>query len=346
MAVTLTASSTVWFAELFWTPAIMIQAEDRCHRIGQQARVRCLYFIARGTLDEILWKLIEKKFRDLGEFVEGRENMDIALERELEEEDESEILKVEEITTSKKRKSQDDVSEFFDLEDVGGSIKEEINDLVHEEEDMLKMKSEEDGEDEPDEEENETKPPPVEPSAVQTTASPEAAVVNLLDEDEKEAEPLKTVKEMRQSNTTNGALKGIELDKTVRFDNISLYRIQFRGQRYGFNMLYLKGRAIVKDPLNSGTRVGSIIVAVGSHVLAQEPFNKIRARMANEIQTNSFACLTFGEDEDFTALFKEEILPRFAKGKSRKVQAAREVAAAQQARAKPSETVDLLDDDE
>ncbi|EED91959.1 THAPSDRAFT_262487, partial [Thalassiosira pseudonana CCMP1335] len=67
VAVTLTASSTVWFAELFWTPAIMIQAEDRCHRIGQQARVRCLYFVAKSTLDEVLWKLIEKKFRDLGE---------------------------------------------------------------------------------------------------------------------------------------------------------------------------------------------------------------------------------------------------------------------------------------
>jgi SNF2 family DNA or RNA helicase len=67
VAVTLTASSTVWFAELFWTPAIMVQAEDRCHRIGQQASVRCLYFVAKGTLDEVLWKLIEKKFRDLGE---------------------------------------------------------------------------------------------------------------------------------------------------------------------------------------------------------------------------------------------------------------------------------------
>lgn len=81
VAVTLTASSTVWFAELFWTPAIMIQAEDRCHRIGQQARVRCLYFVARGTIDDILWRLIEKKFSDLGEFVEGKENQKLVVDK-------------------------------------------------------------------------------------------------------------------------------------------------------------------------------------------------------------------------------------------------------------------------
>jgi SNF2 family DNA or RNA helicase len=32
VAVTLTASSTVWFAELFWTPAIMIQAEGKVYK--------------------------------------------------------------------------------------------------------------------------------------------------------------------------------------------------------------------------------------------------------------------------------------------------------------------------
>jgi SWI/SNF-related matrix-associated actin-dependent regulator 1 of chromatin subfamily A len=80
VAVTLTASSTVWFAELFWTPAIMIQAEDRCHRIGQNARVNCLYFVAKGTLDEVLWMLLEKKFQELGEFVEGKEKQKIVVE--------------------------------------------------------------------------------------------------------------------------------------------------------------------------------------------------------------------------------------------------------------------------
>lgn len=58
MGLTLTAASTVLFAENTWTPAMMIQAEDRAHRIGQKQNVNIYYLHGAGTVDEVLFQMI------------------------------------------------------------------------------------------------------------------------------------------------------------------------------------------------------------------------------------------------------------------------------------------------
>ena len=68
---TLTAASTVVFAELDVTPGLMLQAEDRVHRIGQQEAVNIHYLVARGTLDERVWRMVQRKHSVLGRTLDG-----------------------------------------------------------------------------------------------------------------------------------------------------------------------------------------------------------------------------------------------------------------------------------
>ena len=59
---TLTKASTVVFAELHFTPSIMIQAEDRAHRIGQGAGcVNIHYLVGADTLDVLLFRKLNEK---------------------------------------------------------------------------------------------------------------------------------------------------------------------------------------------------------------------------------------------------------------------------------------------
>lgn len=59
--ITLTAASRVLFVELDWSPMVLSQAEDRCHRIGQDEEVLVQYLTIKGTLDERLGHVLKRK---------------------------------------------------------------------------------------------------------------------------------------------------------------------------------------------------------------------------------------------------------------------------------------------
>ena len=51
---------------------MMVQAEDRAHRIGQKSSVNCHYLLGENSLDDILYRNLEKKIHNVSSFVDGR----------------------------------------------------------------------------------------------------------------------------------------------------------------------------------------------------------------------------------------------------------------------------------
>ncbi len=74
--ITLTAANLVCFAELYWNPGILVQAEDRVYRIGQQNAVNIQYLCARGTCDDDMWMMVKDKLEVLGKVGLTKESMD------------------------------------------------------------------------------------------------------------------------------------------------------------------------------------------------------------------------------------------------------------------------------
>ena len=75
VGLTLTAASTVLFAELHWTPGVLAQAEDRVHRIGQShSSVQIFYMICKDesmSVDTIIWNQLGRKIGTIGKVVDG-----------------------------------------------------------------------------------------------------------------------------------------------------------------------------------------------------------------------------------------------------------------------------------
>ncbi|TNV86910.1 hypothetical protein FGO68_gene11858 [Halteria grandinella] len=78
--ITLTAASTVVFAEMNWTPGIMVQAEDRAHRIGQTSSVMVYYIYGEGTLDRLIYPRLQCKSQVISSIVDGKKKNSFQLD--------------------------------------------------------------------------------------------------------------------------------------------------------------------------------------------------------------------------------------------------------------------------
>ena len=70
--ITLTRATNIVFAELYFVPGVLMQAEDRAHRIGLQEPLTVTYVIANGSLDEHMFKRATSKLSTLDKCLDGR----------------------------------------------------------------------------------------------------------------------------------------------------------------------------------------------------------------------------------------------------------------------------------
>ena len=67
----LTGADTVILYDLWWNPAIEQQAADRAHRMGQQNEVQVIRLVAKGTIEEKITELQEKKKNLIDEVIQA-----------------------------------------------------------------------------------------------------------------------------------------------------------------------------------------------------------------------------------------------------------------------------------
>ena len=113
VGLTLTASSHVVFAELDWTPAMISQAEDRAHRIGQRDSVLVQHLVLEESLDAHMAKQLVAKQKVLDDALDNRHEA-----RELLDEPMLPVVTEEAATQSVSRKAVAEQAESISSEEA------------------------------------------------------------------------------------------------------------------------------------------------------------------------------------------------------------------------------------
>lgn len=71
VGLTLTAASIVFFTELVFTPGILVQAEDRAHRLTQKSTVNILYLLLKSSFEDVMWEIIQRKMINVSKILDN-----------------------------------------------------------------------------------------------------------------------------------------------------------------------------------------------------------------------------------------------------------------------------------
>jgi len=65
LGLNLQVAANIVFAELDWVPGVITQAEDRCHRIGQDKSLLVQHLVAQNSMDSNMAKKIVSKQKSI-----------------------------------------------------------------------------------------------------------------------------------------------------------------------------------------------------------------------------------------------------------------------------------------
>ena len=269
--------------------------------------MKCLYFVATGTLDVLLWDLLEKKFRDLGEFVEGKEKMKIVVHNTFKSAKElrSTFVRVGDdiLDDDLKQNENETAAEGDDLIKLESDLKEDIVQLAHEEMVMISQVEDEDGTD------NRL----VGKLALQQNSvhskpglgqTEDEAICLSDDEDDNVTQHnggANTKDEKKSEPPLPGDDNSLYFSKTRVLHKCRIYKQYFEGSSYGIQLLYVCHRLAVANNRFGKLKpaLGDVLVAVNGHRL---PFGcqlEYVCRYMKELIAKGTVELTFIEDEDF-----------------------------------------------
>lgn len=79
--------------DMYWVPGVMLQAEDRLWRIGQERDVTILYPIYQNSVEAIVYEIINNKMKVISTIIEGKKESYFESLKDIKENNKQDILK-------------------------------------------------------------------------------------------------------------------------------------------------------------------------------------------------------------------------------------------------------------